>query len=118
MGWQGATEPFLRAGPIGTVRPEGDVVKKAEIEEGCRACTMLSLPDSTHCKLERSAQQRGKVAHTARPGNPESKERKGEDEQVSAGEGSAVRAPGHPRTLSKHSQDYGKRFSHHERLIS
>ena len=70
MGWQGATEHFLRAGPIGTVRPEGDVVESEDNDEGCRACTRPSSQTSTHCKLERSAKQRGKVAHTARPRKP------------------------------------------------
>ena len=62
--------PFLKAGPVGTVRAERGVVKTEEHDEGCRACTMPPPHADTHCNLERSAKQRGKVAHTARPGKP------------------------------------------------
>ena len=45
------------------------------------------MPSNTHRTLERGAKQRGKVAHTARPGKPEGNEGKGEDEQASAKKG-------------------------------
>ena len=79
--------PFLKAGSSGTVRPQNTKAKESQEERGrttsartvvlpltrlresVRTHSMLMHIDlSDHCFQDRSAKQRGKVAHTARPG--------------------------------------------------
>ena len=95
---QGAATPFLKAGSYGTVRPCGDKAREEteEEDEDCRACTMPSFHADTHRCLERSAQQRGKVAHTARPGKPGNEECEEEDAQEAEhGDFAIVLLPAH-----------------------
>ena len=102
VGSQDPEEPFLRAGPFGTVRPEKDSggkginpgwfsarasapklsVLRALFRESILTVQMISmmklheigsdLPQDD--SQDRSAKQRGLVAHTTRPGTPESVE--------------------------------------------
>ena len=62
---QGSGTPFLKAGPVGTVRPG-----LGEKQGGSSACSLAPLELDTNHTQERGAKQRGKVAHTARPGKP------------------------------------------------
>ena len=74
MNPQGTGTPFLKAGPARAVRPGRRENEEGGDEKGvASSASALAAPDSeSNCLLERGAKQRGKVAHTARPGKPES----------------------------------------------
>ena len=100
MGPQGSAEPFLKAGPDGTVRPpvskrtdsdhhegfsarafsfNGGAIKTLSRESVLTTNLIMMMIDHQENferddSQDRSAKRRGSVAHTTRPGKPESVE--------------------------------------------